>query len=144
METFDLKAAVQRGATWLDTAAPGWHDRIDLDTLEMRSSTLCVGGQGIPEETWRTLHSNGYAYVASRSPGPLEGEATRWLSRDVWNGFTHPDRGEEVNPDVLYPMSDVDTPETWAAIEPDPRIVELKALWVDMITARRLKDALNV
>jgi hypothetical protein len=143
MEGFDLKAAVQRGATWLDEAMPGWHDRIDLDTLEMRSSTMCVGGQGIPAATYTSRgFSNGYAWVNAASPYPPE--TSRAWRRDVWNGFTHPDvifsdTGTAMA--EMYPEGDA---VTLAGIEPDPRIVELKALWVDEITARRLSDALSV
>ncbi len=135
----DLKAAVQRGATWLDTTAPGWHERIDLETLEMRSSTMCVGGQAIPREMYAARgFSNGYAWVNSASPYPSE-PSDVWR-RDVWNGFTHPDVETETGMEEMYPEGDA---VTLAGIEPDPRIVELRSLWVDEITARRLSDALT-
>jgi hypothetical protein len=36
---------VAAGAAWLDEREPGWIDRIDLDTLDLRDCTRCVGGQ---------------------------------------------------------------------------------------------------
>jgi len=141
METFDLKAAVQRGATWLDEVAPGWHDRIKLGSLDLRSSTLCVAGQGLPEELWTPKSfSNGYAYVNTYAPRP--DRETVHSRRDVWNGFTHPDVEEgPVETETLYPEGDA---ETLGGFVPDPRIIELTNLWIDEITSRRLRDALNV
>lgn len=43
---YDYTAAVQRGVALLDAKGPpGWRDRIDLDTLDIGSLTLCVLGQ---------------------------------------------------------------------------------------------------
>lgn len=36
---------VDRGARYLDQDQPGWHDRIDLDTLDMNNVERCVLGQ---------------------------------------------------------------------------------------------------
>jgi hypothetical protein len=35
----------RRGATYLDTVDPGWNDRLDPVTLELRSGACCVLGQ---------------------------------------------------------------------------------------------------
>jgi len=36
---------VDRGAELLDQEAPGWEKKIDLDTLDLASSSCCVLGQ---------------------------------------------------------------------------------------------------
>ena len=40
-----LRAAVGRGAAWLNEHRPGWQDKIDLDRLALESCTRCVLGQ---------------------------------------------------------------------------------------------------
>lgn len=35
----------RRGATWLDRHWPGWHEQLDLETLDINSSRDCVGAQ---------------------------------------------------------------------------------------------------
>ena len=40
-----IPARVARGVAVLDEKRPGWHDRIDVDLLDMRCSELCVFGQ---------------------------------------------------------------------------------------------------
>ena len=42
------REAVYRGTEWLyDNAGEGWWDNVDLDTLDMRSTTRCVAGQAM-------------------------------------------------------------------------------------------------
>lgn len=41
----DGKAMVNRCATWLDKAHPGWHKKIDIPTLDISSCCNCVLGQ---------------------------------------------------------------------------------------------------
>lgn len=41
----DLTEAIERGATRLDAAAPGWVAAIDIARLDVRSATDCVLGQ---------------------------------------------------------------------------------------------------
>ena len=36
---------VAAGAEWLDTVAPGWERKLDLGTLDLKSTTQCVCGQ---------------------------------------------------------------------------------------------------
>ena len=36
---------IERGAALLDTAAPGWEGKIDLNTLDLSSGWYCVVGQ---------------------------------------------------------------------------------------------------
>ena len=40
-----VRERVQRGAEYLDEREPGWHRRIDPDTLELGSGDRCVLGQ---------------------------------------------------------------------------------------------------
>lgn len=40
-----MKASVGRGAALLDEGLPGWRDRVDVHTLNMRSPSHCVLGQ---------------------------------------------------------------------------------------------------
>lgn len=51
------EAATRRGAALLDEKMPGWHDKIDLERLQLASLTQCVLGQLFPEPqtvpTWR-------------------------------------------------------------------------------------------
>lgn len=37
--------AVSRGAKWLDSIAPGWHECVDPDELDMGSWKKCIIGQ---------------------------------------------------------------------------------------------------
>ena len=41
----DLSSNVSQGALFLDEQFPGWHDRINTETLLMSSCALCVLGQ---------------------------------------------------------------------------------------------------
>lgn len=41
----DFSEEVTRGAKWLDTVMPGWHNSIELNTLDIESSYACVLGQ---------------------------------------------------------------------------------------------------
>ncbi|MEO3852595.1 hypothetical protein ABGB09_34095 [Streptomyces sp. B8F3] len=43
----DYRERVERGAAFLDEKAPGWVDRIDLDTLDVASDHLCVTAQAV-------------------------------------------------------------------------------------------------
>lgn len=39
------RTRVRRGATYLDDVDPGWHRRVDPDTLELSSGSSCILGQ---------------------------------------------------------------------------------------------------
>ena len=41
----NARSRVDRGATYLDDVDPGWHRRVDADTLELSSGHACVLGQ---------------------------------------------------------------------------------------------------
>lgn len=41
----DIAARVARGVALLDEQHPGWHDRIDLSSLDLSEPCLCVLGQ---------------------------------------------------------------------------------------------------
>jgi hypothetical protein len=44
----DVDRAVAAGLAWLDARLePGWDERIDLDELDMNSSTRCVAAQAL-------------------------------------------------------------------------------------------------
>jgi hypothetical protein len=109
---------VARGAAWLDTVAPDWADRVDLSTLDLRSSTHCVAGQALaPGEEGS---GNGYGRMLD-----LLGYRIGDVAPDVAYGFTHPDRHTETS---LYAPDRTDS---------DPRLEELRALWTAQITIRR-------
>jgi hypothetical protein len=40
-----VRERVQRGATYLDDLDPGWHRRVDADTLELDDGRHCILGQ---------------------------------------------------------------------------------------------------
>lgn len=112
---------VARGAAWLDTVAPDWADRVNLSTLDLRSSTHCVAGQALaPGEEGS---GNGYGRMLDLL-GYCNGVTT---PPDVTYGFTHPDRD----------LTDGTDPYGSAASPADPRLEELRALWTAQITIRR-------
>ena len=41
----DARTRVERGADYLDEIDPGWHRRVDPDTLELSSGSSCILGQ---------------------------------------------------------------------------------------------------
>jgi len=41
----DARTRVERGAAYLDEIDPGWHRRVDPDTLELSSGSSCILGQ---------------------------------------------------------------------------------------------------
>jgi len=45
VENWDPAESVARGVALLDETVPGWRDRIDLDTLDVESTSACVLGQ---------------------------------------------------------------------------------------------------
>ncbi len=63
------EGSAERAAAWLDVRYPGWHEKIDLDTLDLNDCELCVGGQMFPGEegAWMRLvqecHSDGVERV---------------------------------------------------------------------------------
>ena len=54
-----LKARVERGAALLDAEQPGWCERIDVPTLDMRNGCSCVLGQLYPAPTSSTGYMAG-------------------------------------------------------------------------------------
>ena len=52
----EAEQRVARGAAHLDVVRPGWHDRIDVGTLELSSCIRCVVGQ----------LGNGYDFIDRR------------------------------------------------------------------------------
>ena len=82
---------MQRGAAYLDEMDPGWHRRVDADTLELGSGRQCVLGQlhgefrlGLGRSRLISLSS---APRASLSPVAygfkcVEGVSDEWQARD--------------------------------------------------------------
>lgn len=51
-----MRESVQRGAAFLDEHYPGWRQRINLETLDMRFWDYCVLGQAIsPDRTFEAM-----------------------------------------------------------------------------------------
>jgi len=86
-----VRERVRRGAEYLDDMDPGWHRRVDADTLELEDGQHCVLGQ---------LHGGfrlglGRSHVLSLSSAPraslspvaygfkcVEGVSDEWQARD--------------------------------------------------------------
>lgn len=45
----------QKMAAWLDKNEPGWHEKINLDMLDMAQCPFCIAGQAKPEERISSL-----------------------------------------------------------------------------------------
>jgi hypothetical protein len=59
----DAFERVQRGAKWLDEVAPGWEQRVNVQTLVLSSPYDCICGQIFAEEAEEAgLHGDGYTY----------------------------------------------------------------------------------
>jgi hypothetical protein len=87
----EVQERVERGATYLDGVDPGWHRRVDAETLELEDGEHCVLGQ---------LHGGfrlglGRSHVLSLSSAPqaslspvaygfkcVEGVSEAWQARD--------------------------------------------------------------
>ena len=86
-----VQGRVQRGAEYLDEIDPGWHRRVNADTLELEDGQHCVLGQlhgefrlGLGRSHVLTLSS---APRASLSPVAygfkcVEGVSDAWQARD--------------------------------------------------------------
>ena len=86
-----MRERVERGAEYLDNVDPGWHRRVNADTLELEDGQHCVLGQ---------LHGGfrlglGRSHVLSLSSAPraslspvdygfkcVEGVSDAWQARD--------------------------------------------------------------
>lgn len=87
----NVRERVRRGAEYLDDMDPGWHRRVDADTLELEDGQHCVLGQlhgdfrlGLGRSQVLTLSS---APRASLSPVAygfkcVEGVSEEWQARD--------------------------------------------------------------
>lgn len=45
LDPIEVETNVADSARLLDTERPGWHDQINLDTLDMRYEKQCIAGQ---------------------------------------------------------------------------------------------------
>lgn len=59
-----VEARVSNGAKFLDEVAPGWEDRIDLATLDLKLGTHCICGQTFSSEVV-LKEGNGFNYALS-------------------------------------------------------------------------------
>jgi hypothetical protein len=109
VSTDTIPQRVARGAALLDEKLPGWHERIDLDRLDLASSCDCVLGQEFAD------HSDAKADVDPYAVG---------LDKlDLW-GFEAAEDGFE-----SYSEHDDD--------EADADHAALTAEWKRVILARR-------
>lgn len=51
----EARIRVARGAAHLDTVRPGWHEQIDIGTLELKSACRCIMGQLSNGQGWRVV-----------------------------------------------------------------------------------------
>jgi len=58
---WDPETASVKGANFLDEVDPGWQDKINKDTLNLRSSYNCVLGQ-LSEEFHKGMKQHGLSY----------------------------------------------------------------------------------
>lgn len=49
--------AVERGVKWLDEVRPEWRDLIDLESLQISSTSNCVAGQVFRDKVGTTIES---------------------------------------------------------------------------------------
>ena len=86
-----VRERVQRGATYLDESDPGWHRRLDPDTLELGSGDRCVLGQlhgefrlGLGRSGMLSLSSAPRASLSPVAHGfkCVEGVSETWQARD--------------------------------------------------------------
>ena len=68
---------VLNGARWLDENFPGWEGRIDLDTLELSSSSQCICGQVFRELADKAPTGVDGFTIAHRT---LFSEANSWIT----------------------------------------------------------------
>jgi hypothetical protein len=107
-----LMSRVLRGAMVLDEHAPGWHQRIDLEKLDISSPFRCVLGQvfghyieGLVSLNMGASQPFGFAATAYDENPALTGLWRALISqrreRDAWAGIRRNDGVE--NPQDLYP-----------------------------------------
>lgn len=86
-----VQERVQRGAEYLDEMDPGWHRRIDADTLELEDGEHCVLGQlhgefrlGLGRSHVLTMSSAPRASLSPMAYGfkCVEGVSDEWQARD--------------------------------------------------------------
>lgn len=111
-----LSENVARGAAWLDRRQPDWADRINLSTLDLRSSELCVAGQALG-----TAVASGYDVMFAELHVDMDNDRP-----DVTYGFTHPSVTDKNAGPYGHPYAPA-----------DPRLQELAALWTAQIAIRR-------
>ncbi len=74
-----VKTRVERGARFLDEVAPGWEDRIDLETLDLVSGYHCICGQLWAAKAKRSRSEyidNGYDFAVHN----LFAQANSWIT----------------------------------------------------------------
>lgn len=119
-----VRKRVQRGAEYLDEMDPGWHHRVDADTLELEDGQHCVLGQlhgefrlGLGRSHILTLSS---APRASLSPVAygfkcIEGVSDEWQAREyelltkAWRRAVRSRQERDASPDPS-PSKSTDEP----------------------------------
>lgn len=69
-----LEERVDRGARFLDEKEPGWWDKIDLETLNMKNCYLCILGQLTGD-----YFINKYFRIDKADLGFTQPEKEQWL-----------------------------------------------------------------
>ena len=79
------RVRVNRGARFLDEVAPGWENRIDLETLKLNDGMHCICGQVFAEEAKSETTDDpeatetGYSWAADH----LFAQANAWVTAIV-------------------------------------------------------------
>lgn len=80
-----LAMRVRRGVALLDEKVPGWHNRIDVATLELGDTRCCVVGQLMPETSFWTLCYSDWLGLHGRTEFEAHGFDVEAYSR--WSEF---------------------------------------------------------
>jgi hypothetical protein len=133
---------VTRGALVLDEWAPGWHDVLDLGTLDLRDGTVCVLGQA-GSHIWESMGTDPIEFYQ------LDEWTTPWTPRfneasDLLRSVIVDFEPHLYGFDFPYTLLDLDahlvpTDEKWR--EAHARVWEmLTCAWLAAAAERRLHD----
>jgi hypothetical protein len=89
-----VEVRVKRGARIMDERVQGWYHNVDLDTLDMTYSNLCVAGQAIPagvsngvDAITRWWKESGYWAVHENIEFQVQMGTLPPEANTVWAGF---------------------------------------------------------
>jgi hypothetical protein len=121
MNELTVDERVENGARWLDENFPGWEGRINIETLELQSTSDCICGQ-VFEEVASEMGVDGYDFAIDN----LFTEANSWITalvpNDTWR------RGWRVSETLGFCTYDGESEYAWA---------ELQDSWVTLLEKRR-------